>query len=179
MKKRSQSLSSFSQIPLASPISLILVFVISILSFLGGSLYQSQKSQTTSNQETQISEKLIVSRVVDGDTVQLKNGKEVRLYGISTPEKKESYYSEAKQFTESLVLNKEITLVQEEKYKQDKFGRLLGYVFVDGVNLNIELVRNGLAKVVLYEKRAKIKYQDELLAAENNAKSQQLAIWSR
>jgi len=43
-------------------------------------------------------------------------------------------------------------------------------VFIDGVNLNIELVRNGLARVVLYEKRAKIKYQDELLSAEKEAR---------
>ena len=61
--------------------------------------------------------------------------------------------------------------------KQDKFGRLLGYVIVDGVNLNIELVRIGLAKVVLYEKRAKIKYQDELLTAENEAKEKRIGIW--
>ncbi|MBI4226194.1 thermonuclease family protein [Candidatus Roizmanbacteria bacterium] len=61
---------------------------------------------------------------------------------------------------------------------QDKFGRLLGYVFVDEVNLNIELVRNGLAKVVLYEKRAKIKYQDELLMVEKEAREKRVGIWN-
>ena len=50
-------------------------------------------------------------------------------------------------------------------------------MFVDGVNLNIELVRNGLARVVLYEKRAKIKYQDELLSAENEAKVKRVGVW--
>jgi len=54
-----------------------------------------------------------------------------------------------------------------------------GYVFIDGVNLNIELVRNGLARVVLYEKRAKIKYQDELLVAEKIAKEMKLGVWKK
>jgi len=78
-----------------------------------------------------------------------------------------------------LVLNKEIIFEQEEKYKEDKFGRILGYVFVNGVNFNLELVRNGLARVVLYEKRAKIKYQDELLSAEKSAKELRLGIWKK
>jgi len=56
---------------------------------------------------------------------------------------------------------------------------MLGYVFVGGVNLNIELVKNGLAKVILYEKRAKIKYQDELLVAEKIAKEMKLGVWKK
>jgi len=38
-------------------------------------------------------------------------------------------------------------------------------------------VKNGLDRVVLYEKRAKIKYQDELLSAEKEAKEKRLGIW--
>jgi len=78
-----------------------------------------------------------------------------------------------------LVLNKEIIFEQEEKYKEDKFGRILGYVFVNGVNFNLELVRNGLARVVLYEKRAKIKYQDELLSAEEEAREKRVEVWKK
>jgi len=107
----------------------------------------------------------------------LSDGKTFRLYGVNAPEVKEPYFEEAKAFTESLVLEKEISFEQEANYKIDKFGRELGYVFVDGVNLNIELVRNGLARVVLYEKRAKIKYQDELLSAEKEAKKLKVGVW--
>ena len=74
-------------------------------------------------------------------------------------------------------MGKEINFEQEDNYKVDKFGRELGYVFIDGVNLNIELVKNGLARVVLYEKRAKIKYQDELLSAEREAKANKVGVW--
>ena len=178
MKYKSFSVPHFDKLSLASPISLVLIIVVAFVSFLGGSIYQSQKSQTELAQQTEAAQKLIVTRIVDGDTLQLQDGKEIRLYGMSTPEQKEPFYQEANQFTENLVLNKEITLEQEKRYKQDKFGRLLGYVFVDGVNLNIELVRNGLAKVVLYEKRAELKYQDVLLSAEKEAKEKRMGIWS-
>ena len=110
---------------------------------------------------------------------ELSDGKKFRLYGVNAPEVKELYFEEAKAFTENLVLGKEISFEQEENYKVDKFGRELGYVFIDGVNLNVELVRNGLAKVVLYEKRAKIKYQDELLSAEKSAQELSLGIWKK
>ena len=76
-------------------------------------------------------------------------------------------------------MGKQISIEQETNYKVDKFGRELGYVFIDGVNLNIELVKNGLARVVLYEKRAKIKYQDELLSAEKSAKDLRLGVWKK
>lgn len=141
---------------------------------------QSQNSQTAPTPLTsQTQEKLTVVEVTDGDTLKLSNGKVFRLYGVNAPEKNEKYFKESVEFTKNLTLNKEITFEQEEKYKEDKFGRLLGYIFVDGKHLNLELVKVGLAKVVLYEKRARIKYQDELVAAENEAKQKILGIWSQ
>jgi len=40
-------------------------------------------------------------------------------------------------------------------------------------------IRNGLARVVLYEKRAKIKYQVELLSAEKEAKANKVGVWKK
>ncbi len=163
-------------------VSYFLIFVLMLLSFFGGSYFEKQKIKSypyplspsyPSNQN------LTVAEVSDGDTLKLSDGKTFRLYGVNAPEVKEPYFEEAKVFTENLVLGKEISFEQEENYKVDKFGRELGYVFIDGVNLNIELVRNGLARVVLYEKRAKIKYQDELLSAEKIAKEMKLGVWKK
>lgn len=156
------------------------VLVLMLGSFFGGSYYEKQKIKSSPyplSPSIPTDQKLTVTEVSDGDTLKLSDGKTFRLYGVNAPEVKEPFFEEAKAFTENLVLGKEISFEQEVNYKVDKFGRELSYVFIDGVNLNIELVKNGLARVVLYEKRAKIKYQDELLSAEREAKELRLGVW--
>jgi micrococcal nuclease len=160
----------------------ILVILLILLSFFGGSYFEKQKIKSSPyplSPSYSSDQKLSVTEVSDGDTLKLSDGKTFRLYGVNAPEVKEPIFEESKVFTENLVLGKEISFEQESNYKVDKFGRTLGYVFVDGVNLNIELVRNGLARVILYEKRAKIKYQDELLSAEKEAKEKRVGIWKK
>jgi len=165
-----------------------LVLVLLVSAFFAGVFFERQKIkketsiQNTSNPTNPSNppiQKLTVVEVTDGDTLKLSSGKTFRLYGVNAPEAKEPFFEEAKAFSQNLVLNKEVSFEQEEKYKEDKFGRMLGYVFINGVNLNLELVRNGLARVVLYEKRAKIKYQDELLSAQKAAEEMKLGIWKR
>ncbi len=151
--------------------------VLIIGSFFGGSYFEKQKAKSSSTPVISPIQNQTVTEVSDGDTFKLSSGQTFRLYGVNAPEVKEPLFEEAKAFTENLVLGKEISFEQEDNYKVDKFGRTLGYIFVGGVNLNIELVRNGLARVVLYEKRAKIKYQDELLLAEKEAKEKKLGVW--
>lgn len=163
-------------------LSYVLIFVLMLLSFFGGSYFEKQKIKSSTyplSSPYSSDQKLTVVEVSDGDTLKLSDGKTFRLYGINAPEVKEPFFEEAKAFTENLVLGKEITFEQETNYKIDKFGRELGYVFIDGANLNIKLVRNGLARVVLYEKRAKIKYQDELLTAEKEAREKKVGIWKK
>ncbi|VVA43916.1 conserved hypothetical protein [Candidatus Roizmanbacteria bacterium] len=153
----------------------ITALVLMVGSFFGGSYFEKQKIKSfpyPSSLSYPSNQNLSVVEVSDGDTFKLSDGKTFRLYGVNAPEVKEPFFEEAKMFTENLVLGKEISFEQEDNYKIDKFGRTLGYVFIDGVNLNIELVKNGLARVVLYEKRAKIKYQDELFSAEKRSKSE-------
>ena len=159
-----------------------LVLVLMVSAFFAGVFFERQRIQNTftrrsfneggpnpPNPSTPPIQNLTVIEVTDGDTLKLSSGKTFRLYGVNAPEVKEPFFEEARTFSQNLVLNKEMSFEQEEKYKEDKFGRMLGYVFVNGVNLNLELVRNGLARVVLYEKRAKIKYQDDLLSAQKAA----------
>ncbi|VVA44249.1 conserved hypothetical protein [Candidatus Roizmanbacteria bacterium] len=160
----------------------VLTFLLMFISFFSGGYLERQKIKSSPISPIPLIspiQKLTVIEVSDGDTLKLSDGKTFRLYGVNAPEVKEPYYEEAKAFTENLILEKEISFEQEKNYKEDKFGRELGYVFIDGVNLNIELVRNGLARVVLYEKRAKIKYQDELIQVEQKAKEMKLGIWKK
>ncbi len=85
----------------------------------------------------------IVERVIDGDTIVVGN-ESIRLLGINSPEKGEKYYDEAKNFLEILVLNKTVKL---EKTKQDKdrYNRKLRYAYIGFTNINLELVKEGLA----------------------------------
>ncbi len=157
----------------------IVALVLMIGSFFGGSYFEKQKTKSSSTPVISLIQNPTVVEVSDGDTFKLNDEKTFRLYGVNAPEVKEPFFEEAKVFTQNLVLGKEIFFEQEANYKVDKFGRTLGYIFVGGVNLNLELVKNGLARVVLYEKRAKIKYQDELLSAEKSAKELRLGVWKK
>jgi len=85
----------------------------------------------------------IVERIVDGDTL-IINGNSTRLLGINCPEKGQFYYEEAKNFLSELVLNKTVVL-QREKEDLDKYNRKLRYIFLDGENINLKLVEEGLA----------------------------------
>jgi micrococcal nuclease len=85
-----------------------------------------------------------VQRVIDGDTIVIENKTSVRLLGINSPERGELYYSEAKEFLEEMVLNRTVKL-EFGKSKYDKYHRILAYIFINGKNVNLELVRKGFA----------------------------------
>ncbi|MCW8965987.1 MAG: thermonuclease family protein [Candidatus Pacearchaeota archaeon] len=82
-----------------------------------------------------------IQRVVDGDTV-IINNQSTRLLGINTPERGELYYAEAKKFLENLTQNKTLTI---KKQGTDRYNRTLAYLFLDNKNINLELVKQGLA----------------------------------
>ena len=90
-----------------------------------------------------------VERIVDGDTV-IINGNSTRLLGINTPERGEIYYEEAKLFLENLILNQTVEL-KFGKDKIDKYKRKLAWIFLNGKNINFELVRNGWANVYILD----------------------------
>ncbi|MHB9652741.1 thermonuclease family protein (plasmid) [Enterococcus faecalis] len=126
-------------------------------------------------------------RHVDGDTTVLKiEGKEqkVRFLLIDTPEtvkpntKVQPFGLEASKRTKELLSTaSEITFEYDKGDKTDRYGRALGYIFVDGTLLQKTLVREGLARVA-YVKEPNTKYLSELEQAQEQAKSELLGIWS-
>ena len=86
--------------------------------------------------------------VVDGDTIDVEGVGRIRFVGVNTPERGDHGYQEAKNFVKSMVLGKTVQLdIDDQKY-QDKYGRVLAVVYVDGVNLNQELLKRGYAEVM-------------------------------
>lgn len=111
-------------------------------------------------------EKILVSYVLDGDTVQLSTGEEVRLIGINAPEVGEKCSSEATEKLKDFVLDEEIILEKDIEDK-DQYGRLLRYIYVDDIFVNLEIVRLGFAHK--YEYGSNTKYSGQFEEAENEA----------
>lgn len=126
-------------------------------------------------------------RHVDGDTTVLRiDGKEqkVRFLLIDAPEtvkpntKVQPYGLEASNRTKELLSSaRKITFLYDQGEKIDRYGRTLGYIFVDGTLLQEILVREGLARVA-YVKEPNTNYLMELEQAQEQAKKELLGIWS-
>jgi len=158
--------------------------LVAMLSFLGGTQYEKQVKDileqpnvsTTTVRNLPTKEK--VKRVIDGDTIELANGQIVRYVGVNAPNNGEPFEEEATEANAKLVSGKTVTL-EYDAYTSDRFDRALAYVMVDGKNVSAELARLGLAKVTIYQDRRKLKYQDELLKVQDEAKKNKRGIWSK
>ena len=74
-------------------------------------------------------EKILVARVIDGDTIELESGDRVRLIGVDCPECGEDGFEEATQFTRNSVEGKTVWL-ESDGNDTDGFGRLRRYVWI-------------------------------------------------
>jgi len=126
-----------------------------------------------------------IIRIVDGDTIVVNyqgTNEKVRMLCVNTPE---SVHPNKKQnipmgkiasdYTKERLTGKYVDLEFEGPFR-GRYGRLLAYVFVDGVNFNLELVRQGLSPY--YTKYGlSQKYDQEFREAERHARNQRLGIW--
>lgn len=130
---------------------------------------------------------VIITRVIDGDTVYVLNNKgkeeKVRLLLIDTPETShpdkpaQLFGEEAKEYAKRYLRQGTKAVLEKGVQDTDKYGRTLGYLFVDGVNFNKHMVEKGYARVA-YVYEPNTKYLDEFLEAEKRAKEKKLNIWS-
>ena len=122
--------------------------------------------------------------IIDGDTIKINNHK-IRLYGIDAPEKKQTCKKKYLTFSifnfqKSYECGKESTVMLKKKIKnkiinckiknKDRYNRFIGICFIDKIDINKWLVRNGHA--VAYQKYSKRYVFDEQYASENR-----LGIW--
>jgi endonuclease YncB( thermonuclease family) len=95
-----------------------------------------------------------VAQVLDGDSLVLADGRQVRLIGVNAPElgkdgtPDEPFAREAHAFLAALVAGQRVTLVLDEEHT-DRYGRLLAHVYLPGGrNVQEKLLRAGLAFLV-------------------------------
>ena len=98
--------------------------------------------------ECHVEESAVCTKVVDGDTIYLDNGKKVRFVGVNTPERGAEGYITSKNFVQKLCLNKEVGIDIDDRKHNDKYGRTLAVVIVDGKNVNEMLLKEGLAEIM-------------------------------
>jgi len=118
-----------------------------------------------------------VIRVIDGDTIEIEGGARVRYIGIDAPEvfpQTEYYGLEAWARNIELVEQKTVTL-EKDVSETDVYGRLLRYVYVDGLFVNGELVRLGYARAIPYPPDTK--YQERLAQLEEEATEARRGLW--
>ncbi len=127
------------------------------------------------------------SKCIDGDTASFiinKEEKTVRFLAINTPEvgggleKEEPFGKEASTFTcEKLKKAKKIVLeFDSNSDKEDKYGRILAFVYVDDELLESLLIENGLAEIKYVY--GDYSHLDELKKIESIAKDNKIGIWS-
>lgn len=137
---------------------------------------------------------VLVTRVVDGDTLQMETGERVRLIGIDTPEMHESSKlhrdalrsqqdiatitamgRQAYNFTKRLVEGKRVRL-EFDIEKRDKYNRLLAYVYLqDGTFVNDEIIRQGYASIMTFPPN--VKYVEVFRESYSEARENRRGLW--
>ena len=127
-----------------------------------------------------------VRRVVDGDTIQLADGRLLRYIGINAPEVRrrvagrwveapEPFGLAASKANRQLVEGRTVRL-EYDVQTHDRFGRLLAYVYVDEAMVNEELVREGLAEPLVI--RPDVKYAERFRELADEARREHRGRWA-
>lgn len=117
-----------------------------------------------------------VVRIADGDTITLLDSSntqiKVRLYGIDCPEKGQDFANVAKLFTSDLCFSNDVTIDVKDI---DRYGRTVGIIWTkDSINVNLELLKSGLAwHYKMFDK------SEEFAQAEHLARVNKIGLWKQ
>lgn len=147
-----------------------------LLGVLASSAFSAAVSHTPVSRES-----ADICRVIDGDTVELCGGNRVRYIGVDTPETVDPRRPEQCYGKEAAARNRELVegkraVFERDARDTDARGRFLRYVYVGGVMVNHQLVREGFARAKRYP--PDVKYAVEFAAAEAAARAAGLGLWS-
>lgn len=131
---------------------------------------------------TPVREKTKVSFIIDGDTIVLSDKRKVRYIGINTPEigrdkvPNECFAKESASINKQLVDGVEIEM-EKDISEEDKYGRLLRYVWKNNVFINEFLVRQGYARLETIPPDTR--YYQLLKSAEIEARESERGLWGK
>lgn len=112
-----------------------------------------------------------VVKVSDGDTItvltQNKESIKVRLYGIDAPETKQDFGKASKQYLSNLIAGR---IVEVKSNGQDRYGRVLGTIYLDNADINAKTVEEGYAW-------AFVKYSKIYAAQQSRAMKNKAGLW--
>lgn len=117
--------------------------------------------------------------VADGDTITVLDAanqlRKIRLEGIDAPEKSQPFGQCSKQSLSDLVYGK---VVKVDTHKSDRYGRQVGKVLIQGVDVNLEQVSRGLAwHYKAYAREQAAVDQSKYASAEDAARSARKGLW--
>lgn len=94
---------------------------------------------------TQATDSGVVTRIVDGDTIDVDGVGRIRVIGIDTPERGACGYESATLAMAALVNGRTVALIPGATDDADRYGRLLRYVDVRSTDAGLALIRDGWA----------------------------------
>ena len=149
------------------PVALVLSFVIGFV--LRGSVPASSTPSVGGEYQ--------VTRVLDGDTIEIIGGRRVRYAGIDAPELHERYGTAAFELNSTLVSGKTVSIEVSEE-KSDLYGRTLAYVWLhDNTFVNQKLIEEGYATALAYNKMKKPKYYEVFAKKQIEARTSHRGMW--
>lgn len=126
-----------------------------------------------------VTEEVELKRVIDGDTLDLTDGRRIRLLGINTPEIGRTFKTDATDALKALTKSGKLTI--EYDGPKDKaigrYKRTLAYVHCDGVFVNGEIVRRGLAYIYIYPNTKA--HNKELISYQREAREAKRYLWTK
>jgi micrococcal nuclease len=125
-----------------------------------------------------------VVATIDGDTIDVRTGggrlERVRILGADTPETKDQrkpvqcFGPEASAHTQQRLLGRRVAL-ESDVEPRDRYGRMLAYVYVDGVRYGDELLRLGFARLLIIPPNGE--HARAMLDAEMDARRARRGLW--
>lgn len=114
-----------------------------------------------------------VIHISDGDTIHIltveKEKYKIRLNDIDAPESKQAFGNKSKENLKKYIYNKNVSIVYNTK---DKYGRILGTVYLNNQDINIQQVKDGFAWVYKRYSKNTIYYK-----AEKEAQNKRKGLW--